>query len=87
MFSGVGDAIQTGSQATNAKTVKAMRTKELLGSALVLGTGAFFSIRDKTWWPILVAVGVIVLVVVLHEFHANKNTPEPDNLLTIGPFK
>lgn len=88
IFGGVGDAIDSGASAGQNQTISQMRTKEVIGSALIGIIGGVLAIKDRTIWPLLVAVGVISLVVFLHEYHASKNSPTPDlAVMTGGNFK
>lgn len=78
IFAGVGGAIDSGKQAGKEQDTSAMRSKEVVGSLLVGTTGLVLAIREKAVWPLLVAGGVILLIVCLHEYHANKAAPYPD---------
>lgn len=78
MFSGIGGAIDSGKQAGKDQDTGSMRTKEVLGSLLLGATGIIIAFREKAIWPLVVAGGVIVLIVCLHEYHANKAAPSPD---------
>lgn len=78
IFSGIGGALESGSSAGKSGDLSAMRTKEIVSGALVLVTGAVIAWREKAFWPLLVATGVIGLLVALHEWRAQKALPEPD---------
>lgn len=84
IFSGVGGSIDSGTQAGQSRDLSNMRTKEIVSSVLVSVTGAIMAYREKAIWPLLIAVGVIGLVVFLHEYHANKSLPDPDPSQVIG---
>lgn len=87
IFSGVGSAIDSGKSAGKSGDLATLRNKELVSSALVGGVGIVIALREKAVWPVLVAAGVIVLLVALHETHAANNTPQPDPSVLIGPWK
>lgn len=78
IFSGVGGAVESGTSAGKSGDLSGMRHKEVVSSVLVLATGAIVAYREKAVWPILIAVGVMGLIVALHEWHAAKNLPAPD---------
>lgn len=87
IMGGVGDSIDSGSKAGSSGNLDNMRTKEYVTGGLIIGVGAVIAYREKALWPILVAVGVLALIVGLHEYHARKATPCSDYSLVIGGFK
>lgn len=87
IFQGVGGAVDGGKEAGKSGDLSAMRSKEYVSGALVLVTGAVIAWREKAMWPMLIAVGVIGLLVVLHEYHAKQNLPAPDVSTMIGRMK
>lgn len=84
IFSGVSGAVDSGKQAGREQDKSSLRSKEIVSGLLIAGTGIVIAIREKAIWPLLISAGVIVLIVCLHEYHANKAAPNPDFSLTMA---
>lgn len=87
LFSGVGGAIDSGTNAGKSGDLSTMRNKEMIGGGLILVTGIAVAIKQKRLWPIAIAVVVAGLLIALHEWHAAQNAPQPDQTFSIVRIK